>query len=58
MVARGGKDVRAPLERPLWNDLSGTALLQRPFYSQPFSLAIRTASARFRTASFWMAVER
>ncbi|SEC44897.1 hypothetical protein SAMN05428938_2081 [Streptomyces sp. KS_5] len=27
-------------------------------YSQPFSLAIRTASALFRTASFWIAVDR
>lgn len=27
-------------------------------YSQPFSRAIRTASARLRTASFWIAVER
>ncbi|GHJ35777.1 hypothetical protein Sm713_13860 [Streptomyces sp. TS71-3] len=26
--------------------------------SQPFSRAIRTASALFRAASFWMAVER
>ena len=27
-------------------------------HSQPFSLAIRTASARLRAASFWIAVER
>lgn len=27
-------------------------------YSQPFSRAIRTASARLRAASFWIAVER
>lgn len=26
--------------------------------SQPFSCAIRTASARLRAASFWIAVER
>ena len=31
---------------------------RRTGYSQPFSRAIRTASARLRTASFWMAVER
>lgn len=27
-------------------------------HSQPFSRAIRTASARLRTASFWIAIER
>lgn len=27
-------------------------------YSQPFSRAIRTASARLRAASFWIAMER
>ncbi|MGW2181214.1 immunity 49 family protein [Streptomyces sp. NPDC001732] len=29
-----------------------------PNYSQPFSRAMRTASARLRAASFWMAMER